>query len=816
MLQNYFRVALRSLARNRFTTTINIGGLAIGMAVALLIGLWVYDEVSANRDNPNHEKIAAVLQNQKMDGGIQTWWGQAMQLAPVLKKDYAPYFRHVVLAGGNQQRLISFGEKKVKLHGKCFDPEIIDLLSLKMIHGNHTALDDPSSVILSTSGAKNIFGDEDPVGRTLLIDNKYPVKVTGVFADLAANASWPKLEFIYPFDLLVQQENLKTRVGWGNSWFNIYVELNDNITMQQASQAIKYVKRDHSPGDKRFNPELFLHPMDRWKLYSDFQNGVSTGGRITYVRLYSVIGIFVLLLACINFMNLSTARSEKRAKEVGIRKAIGSMRTQLVSQFFSESLLVAFFSFLLSIGIVQLLLPFFNAVADKNLHIPYAVAGFWIAGIGFTVFTGLLAGSYPALYLSAFKPVKVLKGTFKVGKLAESFVGAASPRSFLARNLRFAWLSRKTLVVFQFAVSVILIIGTLAVLHQIEYVKDRPVGYDRQGLLFIPRQNLDLEKYSRSVTASLMETGYIEAVAGSQSEITNTWVNNQGFKWRGKDPAFQESFVTNGITAEFGKTTGWQMAAGRDFKPDFATDSGNIIINETAVKYMGFTHPIGEVVQWGDNGRYTVVGVVKDMISQSPYQPVAPMLFYLSSYLSWSRLNVLDIRLKPQASMARALPAIQGVLKKYDPEDPFEYVFADQDYARKFGDEEKISQLAGFFTILAIVISCLGLLGLSAFVAEQRTREVGIRKVLGASVVNLWQLLSREFIWLVSISLLVGAPIAWMIMHAWLGNYAYHATLSWWIFALTAAGAIGLTLLTVSFQAIKAALGNPVTALRSE
>ena len=812
MFRNYFRVAFRSLARNRFTTAINIGGLAIGMAVAILIGLWIYDELSANRDTPHHEKIAAVLQNQKLDGGIQTWWGQAMQLAPVLQKDYAAYFKHVVIEGGNRQRLMVYGSKKVKIQGRCFDPQIIQLLSLKMIQGNQTALNDPSSMMLSESGAKSIFGEEDPMGKTIVMDNKYPARVTGVYADLPANSSWPNLNYICPFAMLVQQDDLNNRVFWGNSWFNIYVQLNDNITMEQASRAIKYVKRDHAPDDRRFNPELFLHPMDRWNLYSNFENGVSAGGRITYIRLYSVIGIFVLLLACINFMNLSTARSEKRAKEVGIRKAIGSMRGQLIGQFFSESLLVAFFAFLVSIGIVQLLLPAFGQVAEKSLHIPYTAPGFWMAGIAFTLFTGLLAGSYPALYLSSFKPVKVLKGTARFGpSLIEISIGR---RSIKVGKL--ASLPRKTLVVFQFTVSVVLIIGTLAVLHQIQYVKDRPVGYNRQGLLFIPRQNLDWQKYSRSITASLMETGFIESVAGSESEITNTWINNMGFKWRGKDPSLQENFITNGVTAEFGKTNGWQVIEGRDFRTDLATDSNRIIINETAAKYMGFTHPLGEVVQWGDNGHYTVVGVVKDMVSQSPYQPVAPMIFYLSSYLSFSRVNVLDVRVRPQASMSRALAAIQKVLRKFDPEDPFEYVFADQDYARKFGDEEKVGQLAGFFTVLAIIISCLGLLGLSAFVVEQRTREVGIRKVLGASVLNLWNLLSREFVWLVSISLLVGAPIAWVIMHAWLNNYAYHANLSWWIFAVTAAGAVGLTLFTVSFQAIRAAMGNPVTALRSE
>jgi len=796
MLKNYFRVAFRSLARNRFTTAINIGGLAIGMAVAIVIGLWIEDELTFDHQATDHDRIALVLQNQTIGTSRETWFSEAMQLAPVLRKDYGRYFKTVVLNGGPQKRLMAFGDKKINLRGNCLEPQAIDVLSLKMISGNNTALGDANSVILSQSAVKGLFGDADPMGKTVVADKSYPLKVTGVYADVPPNSTYAGMDYICPFAFRVQEEHLDTRVDWGNSWFNILVRLNDNVTMEEASRAIKYAKRDHAPNVGKFNPELFLHPMNRWHLYSDFKGGVNVGGRITYVRLYALVAIFVLILACINFMNLSTARSEKRAKEVGIRKAIGSMRGQLIGQFYSESMVVALLAFVLAVGLVQVMLPFFNEIAEKQMRVPYGDVGFWLAGLAFTMFTALLAGSYPALYLSSFKPVKVLKGTFKVGKLAA--------------------LPRKALVVVQFTVSVVLIVSTLVVLRQIQFVKDRPVGYNRSGLLFIPRQNLDFNKNSQSLTASLLNSGLIDGVAGSESAITNTYINNQGFDWEGKDPALVASFVTNGVTPEFGKVNGWQMVEGRDFRMNFSTDSNKIIINETAAKYMGFPHAVGEIVKWGLNGQFSIIGVVKDMVSQSPYEPVAPMMFYLSSALDFSRINTMDIRVKSTASMSRALAAIQAVMKQYDPEDPFEYVFADQDYARKFGDEERISQLAASFTVLAIFISCLGLLGLSAFVAEQRTREVGIRKVLGASVLSLWNLLSREFVWLVSISLLVGAPISWMLMHSWLGNYAYRAPLSWWIFAVTGLGAIGLTLFTVSFQAVKAALGNPVAALRSE
>jgi putative ABC transport system permease protein len=795
MIRNYFQIAFRNLVRNRFSSAINIGGLAIGMAVAILIGLWIYDEISFDGNFRNHERIAAVMQNQRINGGVQTWWGEAKQLAPVLRKDYGEYFKYVVTGVSSYDHLVAYGEKKVKSGGDYLEPQAIDMLTLKMVEGGHSALEDPSSVILSASLAGELFGREDPMGKVLKFDNDYPAKVTGVYADLPDNSSFAGLGFISPFERFITVQHGEN-LTWGNSWFRVYVQLKDHADMEQVSNAIKYVKRDNSPKDRRFSPELFLHAMNRWHLYSDFKDGVSAGGRIRFVRLYAVVGIFVLLLACINFMNLTTARSERRAREVGIRKAIGSLRGQLIRQFFSESLAVALVAFVLAIGVAQVLLPFFNGVADKKMSIPWGQPLFWLAGLCFTFVTGLLAGSYPALYLSSFRPVKVLKGTFRVGRLAA--------------------LPRKVLVVVQFTVSVILIIGTIAVFRQVQYAKDRPVGYTRDGLLTIPLQTFMINGHLEALRRELIGTGLVTEIAGSESSPVNTWITNSGFVWQGKDPAIQEEFITNGVTPEFGKVAGWQLAEGRDFSRDLATDSNAFVINETAAKYMGLRHPIGELVKWGDNGRFKIIGVVKDMVSESPYDPIKPMIFYMSSSLSFSHIGVIDVRVKPQAAMSRALAAIGGVFKTFDPQDPFEYQFADQEYAKKFGEEERIGKLAGFFTVLAIFISCLGLLGLSAFVAEQRTREVGIRKVLGASVLNLWNLLSREFVLLIGLSVLIGAPIADWIMMAWLDNYAYHAGLSWWIFGAVALGAMAVTLLTVSVQTVRAALNNPVESLRSE
>lgn len=795
MLTSYLRIAYRNLVRNRFTSAINIGGLAIGMAVAILIGLWIADELSYDHVHTRHDRIAAVLQNQTISGGIQTWRGQAMQLAPVLSKDYRGLFKYVVRDGGTNKVLVTFGDKEVKFNGSYMDPAVIDLLSLHMLKGDSAALQDLSSVIISEKMATGLFGADNPIGKDIKVANDYLVKVMGVFADLPENSSFADIDFISPFELMIKVRNLET-LTWGNSWFNTYVLLNEHVDMARAAAAIKNVKWQYSPGDQRFKPELFLQPMNRWRLYSNFDGGISVGGRIKFVRLYAIIGIFVLILACINFMNLSTAKSEKRAREVGIRKAIGSVRGQLIRQFFSESLLVTIIAFMVAIGLAQLMLPFFNEVAGKQMGIPGKSPLFWMAGLSFTLLTGLLAGSYPALYLSSFRPVKVLKGSFRVGPMAS--------------------IPRKVLVVLQFTVSVILIIGTIVVFHQIQYAKDRPVGFDRKGLISVPRQSMDYTPHLSTLRLMLQQTGMVDDIAGSESSPSNTYINNMGFEWKGKDPSLQESFVTNGITPEYGKVTRWQIIDGRDFKPNYATDSTAFIINETAAKYMGLANPVGERMKWGLNGSFTIIGVIKDMISQSPYEPVAPMIFYMSNSLSFSQIGVIDIRLHPGVSLSGALAAIGGVFKKVDPQDPFEYQFADEEFAKKFGDEERIGQLAGFFTALAILISCLGLLGLSAFVAEQRTREIGVRKVLGASVFNLWQLLSREFVALVCWSLLIGGPIAWWFMHNWLDNYPYRAGLSWWIFVAAALGAVGITLLTVSYQAIRAAMANPVDALRSE
>ncbi len=562
--------------------------------------------------------------------------------------------------------------------------------------------------------------------------------------------------------------------------------------MNNVSAKIKDVKlRNVTKEDAAFKPLVFLQPMSKWHLYNEFKNGVNVGGRIEFVWLFGIIGFFVLLLACINFMNLSTARSEKRAKEVGIRKAIGSMRWQLIRQFFSESLLVTFLAFVLSLFLVQLILPFFNDIAGKKMSILWSNPFFWISGIVFTLFTGLIAGSYPALYLSSFKPVKVLKGTFHVG--------------------RFASLPRKVLVVVQFTVSVILIIGTIVVFRQIQFAKNRPVGYSRNGLIAARMSTDDIHNHFDAVKNELKNSGIVSEISESSSPSTEIDEVDNGFEWTGKDPSLQGNFGVVFISNDFGKTIGWKIKEGRDFSKDFLTDSTGIILNETAAKFTGMKHPIGEIIQW-DGKLFHVIGVVSDLVMQSPYTPVFRTVFVMGS----GPQNVINMRINPAMSAHEALAKIETVFKKYNPAQPFDFKFVDELYAKKFGDEERIGKLASFFAILAIFISCLGLFGMASFMAEQRVKEIGMRKVLGASVFNLWRLLSKDFLTLVLISLLIATPVTYYFMNGWLQNYQYHSEISWWIFGVTGLGALIITLLTVSYQAIKAARANPVDSLRSE
>jgi putative ABC transport system permease protein len=793
MIKNYFKIALRNLVKNKMHSFINVAGLSVGMAVAMLIGFWIWDELSFDKDNPNYGRIAQVEQHGTHNGEVQTREIVPYPLAAALRRNYGNDFKSVVLASRTGNAILSLDQKNITANGAYFEPAATRLLALKMKKGSGEGLQDPSSILLSASTASALFGNADPVNKTLKIDNRLVVKVTGIYEDLPLNSSFAHLAFMAPWQLFYNTSWIKDAEDpWRPNAFNVYVQLADHADMANVSAKIRDIKLKMV--NKRlatFKPQVFLHPMSKWHLYAEFKNGVNTGGRIQYVWMFGIIGVFVLLLACINFMNLSTARSEKRAKEVGIRKAIGSLRTQLISQFFSESLLVVALAFLLSFLWVELSLPFFNQVAEKSMFIPWSRPAFWALGSGFCLITGLIAGCYPALYLSSFQPVKVLKGTFKVG--------------------RFAVIPRKVLVVLQFTVSVILMIGTLVVFRQIQFAKNRPVGYSRDGLVALPTVTEDIHNHFEVVKNELLNSGAIVEMAESQGPTTWVASTTSGLEWKGKDPNLAVEIPTVGSSFDYGRTIGWKFREGRDFSKEFLTDSTSLILNETAARFMGLQHPVGETIKW-DGVPFKVIGIIEDMIMNSPYEQIRPTVYSLHPDAG----NYVIARINPAISASEAINKIGTVFHKYNPVQPFDYQFVDDEYAKKFGNEERVGKLAGFFAFLAIFISCMGLFGMASFMAEQRIKEIGVRKVLGASVFNLWQLLSKDFVTLVIISLLIATPTAYYFMFHWLQNYHYRAEMAWWIFAVAGLGAMGITLLTVSFQAIRAAMANPIESLRSE
>ena len=809
MLRNYLKIALRNLVKNKVYSFINIGGLAVGMAVAMLIGLWVYDELSFNTYHKNYADIAQVRAHSTDPNTGVTDATEAMQfpLGTVLKTNYKSHFKHTLMAFWTQTYTLSNDERKMPSKGKFFEPGVIDMLSLKMRKGTTTALNDPHSIILSQSKAKAIFGDADPLNKTLKIDNRMDVNVTGVYEDLPRNTAFADVQFFAPWALWVSSNDWvkNSENSWDNSSFSIYVQVQPNTSVAVVNTALNGFAAKNLPKElakelAKFKPVLYINPMEKWHLYSEFKNGLPDGGRITFVWLFGIVGIFVLLLACINFMNLSTARSEKRAKEVGVRKAVGSVKGQLVFQFLSESFLVVVLAFGLSLLLVSVSIGWFNELSAKDLSLPFANPVFWLLCLSFVLLTGFLAGLYPAFYLSSFQPVKVLKGTIRLGRLAV--------------------LPRRVLVVVQFTVSVVLIIGTMVVYQQIEHARNRPIGYNREGLLAISMNDPNYQGKHDILKNELLNTGAVAEMAMSSSPLTAIWNMVNGFTWQGKDPELASNFAISKVTHDFGKMANWQLLAGRDFSKAFATDSLGLILNETAAKYIiGKTKPVSQLIgQYikSEDGKtdWQVIGIVKDLVTNSPYEPITRSFYFLDA--DYKSASVLNLKIKPTVSAAAALPKIEAVIKKIVPSALFTYDFVDQEYAMKFSQEQRIGKLATVFAILAIFISCLGLFGLASFVAEQRTKEIGIRKVLGASVANLWQLLSKDFVVLVIISCLVAGPIAYYFMSEWLQKYTYRTEISWWTFVSAAAGALLITLLTVSYQAIKAALMNPVESLKTE
>jgi putative ABC transport system permease protein len=802
IIKHYLKIAWRNIFRNKIYSAINITGISVGMTAALLNGLWIGDELSFNKYHRNYDRIAQV-NYYSVDGGkpyVQT--RQSYLLADALKTSYGEsQFKQILMATGTNEYILSSGEIDISRKGQFIEAGGPELFTLRMLYGEWSGLGDPHSIFLAESTATALFGNVNPIGESLIINTDIVVKVTGVYEDLPRNTRFHEVKFFAPFDLYLSINPRVKEQGWKNHSVYIYTQIQPGRTFDQVSSAIKDVLFNNISAQKGLDQKevqhsrLFLFPMKDWHLHGNFDEGFPDKGSVYFVRIIGIIGAFVLLLACINFINLNTACSEKRAKEVGIRKAIGSFREQLIRQFMGESFLIIILAFMLSLLLATIALPWFNDLAAKEIVMPWPNFYFWVICLIFIIVTSLLAGGYPALHLSSFLPVRALTGTFRMGRRVV--------------------LPRKMLVIMQFSVSVILITSTIVVFRQIEYAKSRPVGYSQDRLLMIEKKTSDYIGKFELLRNELKSTGVVDEVAESNSSVTNTEMSNGGFEWKGKDPSMDRNFATLSVTPEYGETIGWQFIEGRDFSRELTSDSASLVVNEAAVKYMGLENPVGEIIRWAPKWRkpetFKIIGVIKDMVVESPFEETQPTVFFLYDYHKW-----INIRLKPNVNTPQALRSVEAVFEKLIPNTPFEYKFADQDYHMKFAAQERTGKLAAVFASLAIFISCLGLLGLSAFVAEQRTKEVGVRKISGGSVRSAIWLLTVDFFQLVVAAIIMATPVSYYVMHKWLENFAYKTELSWWIFVLAGLLALGIALLTVSWQSWKAATRNPVEALRYE
>ncbi|MDR2233608.1 MAG: ABC transporter permease [Tannerella sp.] len=779
----HLKIIIRGLRRGGIYSAINIGGLAIGIAAAMLILAWIWHEWSYDRFHAKEKQLYIAYSRAKYADGLRCWDVTPYPLGPTLKTDYPEIDGMARMT--YHSPLVANGEAKFKIQTGYTDPDFLTMFDFPLLRGNMgTSLNDPFSIVLTEKAAIRLFGQDDPVGKTLLLNGLYPVTVTGLMKDLPGNTLF-EFEALAPMDFLKISGSYNE--DWGNNSLTTYVELHPDAKPERVDEAIRDITTKH---DSRAITEIFLYPLSEQHLYSRFENGVAVGGKIETLRLFSIIAGLILLIACINFINLSTARSQKRAREVGVRKVMGGRRPALIGQFLGESMIVSLIAGIIALMLAMMTMPVFSTLMGERLTLSMSNGMFWLAGIGFSVFTGLLAGSYPAFYLSSFLPVKVLKGIFNKTR------GVAS--------------SRKILVVAQFTVACVLILSTLVVHRQIQYAQDRESGYNKDRLIYI-RLEGDIAKNLELIRQDILNSDAGLSVTKTMAPMTQRWSGTSAVEWQGKDPDKRIGFNLYFIDANWTETTGTTILEGRDIDIyTYATDSLAMLLNESAVKAMNFKHPIGETVRT-QGKEWHVVGVVKDFILTSPYESVAPMLTGGPS--GW--FNTVHIKMNGANRMADNLSKIEQIFKQYNPAYPFEYKFIDEEYALKFAEEQKMGSLAAGFAGLTIFISCLGLFALVAYLAETRRKEIGIRKVLGASVGSVIVLLSKEFLLLVLVAVVIASPIAWWAMNQWLADFAYRTNIPWWLFIAVGCMNVGIALLTVGFQAVKAAMANPVKSIMS-
>jgi ABC-type antimicrobial peptide transport system permease subunit len=786
MLKNFWKIAVRNLLRSKGFSFLNIAGLALGMASATLILLWIQHESSYDTFHEKDARLYELMTHHFADGK----WGSGTAtpdiMAPAIKKD-CPEVEDVVRMTWNSNLLFNYKDKAIKGVGAATDTGFLTAFSFPLLKGDAgTALSDPYSIVVTEQMAKKLFGDEDPMGKVVKMDNKDNFKVTGVLKDLPDNSQfW--FEFIMSYNFMTMKGYVDS--DWTDVNGRSFVLLKPHTSPETVNARLKGMIHQYSGG--RTTTEAFIYPLNKMRLYSDFENKKPSGGRITTVRIFGLVAALILFIACINFMNLSTARSERRSREVGIRKVVGARKPALILQFLCESLLIALVAGMLALLIVEWSLPAFGKLTGKHLGLGYANPYFWLAALGFVLLTGLLAGSYPAFFLSSFRPVMVLKGT------------ALKANALLT--------PRKVLVVTQFTIAVVLIVSSLVIARQIQYAEDRRTGYDQRNLIYMYLEG-DIRAHFPAIRQAMLQSGAATAVSMTTSPLTQIYSRGSSLSWEGMAANTHISFMRTGSTGHLVEAAGLKLVAGRDLDPDtYPTDSTGCLLNEAAVKAMGIKNPIGQWI-FDDPVKWHIVGVVRDFVTGSPYEPILPMIvkgpkFYMST---------MHIKLNGEQSTRQNLAALEKVFKVYNPSYPFEYHFIDADYADKFNNERLTGKLAGLFAGLTILISCLGLFGLAAYMAESRTKEIGIRKVLGASVMNISLLLSSGFVRLVMVAILVATPIAWYVTHRWLQNYNYRVNVQWWWFAAAGLTAIGIALLAVSTQSIRAAMTNPVKTLRSE
>ncbi|TMI91922.1 MAG: FtsX-like permease family protein [Bacteroidetes bacterium] len=786
MIKNYFKIAWRNLFRNKGFSATNLLGLTIGITCTILISLWVKDELTYNKFHANYGSIYKIYANRDFNNQVFTDENMVLPLASTIEKQI-PQIKSAVVTTHRQPHILTYGENKLKKEGYTVSEHFFDIFSWKFINGAPaTALPDAYSIVLTQSTAKALFGNDDPINKVVKVDNEYDARVTAIVNDVPGNSTF-QFDFVNAFNY--NKDFLKRAMtNWQNSSWDVFVQVNPGTNMKMLEKNINDIKYQHDESDKKIST-YFAFPMSKWRLQSEFKDGKNIGGMIEYVRLFSIIAIIILLIACVNFMNLSTARSEKRAREVGVRKTLGSGKRQLIFQFFSESIILTSIAFVLSVFTVYLLLPFFNDLVDKHLSLNILQPLFWIAAVALIIFTGIVAGSYPALYLSSFNPVKVLKGTFLAGK-----------KSALPRHI---------LVVGQFAISILLISATIIIYQQIQHIKNRDIGYNPDNLIMVPSTE-DTQKNYAAIRDELMKTGVINIVNRSFSPITEIWWKAPAPDWDGKPAGGQMIVASMATDIDYAKTMGVKIIEGKDFS-GVPADSSNMLINEEAVKTMQLKNPIGTQLRYGSS-KYTVIGVTGNIVMESPFKAVDPMLVYFDPRNS----NSINIRLKTSVKPQDALRSIEKVFKKYNPAFPFDYKFVDQEFGKKFLTENLISRITNIFAGLAIFICCIGLAGLASFTIEKRIREIGIRKVMGATLQQLLLLISKDFLKLVLIAFVIATPLAWWFMNNWLEKYPDRISISIWLFGAVGFLILLLALVVVSLNTMKAAVANPIKSLRTE